>query len=53
MRAKTFVEPPGMAAIAVPESTKPLATSFNVPSPPSTTTMSIPSLAAFWAIRVA
>ena len=53
MRANTLVDPPGSAARAVPVPARPLAASFMVPSPPSTTTTSVPSVAAAWASRMA
>ena len=42
VRAKTLVEPPGSTPSAASEPTRPLAASFRVPSPPSTTTASAP-----------
>ena len=42
--ANTLVDPPGRTARAVFELISPLAASFNVPSPPRTTTTSNPSL---------
>jgi hypothetical protein len=50
-REKTFVDPPGTTASigrcgAGPFSSRPLTTSFTVPSPPTDTTRSIPSAAA-------
>ena len=53
VRANTLVEPPGSAASAVAVPARPLAASLRVPSPPSTTTTSMPSAAASWARRVA
>ncbi len=53
MRANTLVDPPGSGASAHVERANPLAASFNVPSPPRTTTTSVPAAAAPWANRVA
>ncbi|MEZ5140201.1 MAG: hypothetical protein R2711_15940 [Acidimicrobiales bacterium] len=53
LRAKTLVDPPGSTPRAVDVPASPLAASFTVPSPPSTTTTSTPSAAAPWASRVA
>ena len=54
MRANTLVEPPGQRRPArTSVRASPLAASLRVPSPPSTTTTSVPLLAALWARRVA
>ncbi len=46
VRANTLVDPPGRGARAVSDPARPLAASLRVPSPPSTTTTSVPSWAA-------
>ena len=53
VRAKTFVDPPGSTPRAQSVPASPLAASLRVPSPPSTTTASVPVAAAPWASRVA
>jgi hypothetical protein len=46
VRANTLVDPPGRTARAQSVPASPLAASFRVPSPPSTTTASVPVAAA-------
>src|SRR4029453_6919769 len=53
VRANTLVDPPGRGASAQAVRASPLAASFRVPSPPRTTTTSMPLAAAPRARRVA
>src|SRR5688500_4612212 len=53
VRANTLVDPPGRAASAHRVRARPLAASLSVPSPPRTTTTSVPLPAACCARRVA